>query len=75
MNQRDKAEIIDAIQLFTGPVVAEFRAYRAEVNAARAEVLAWRAESKADFERLEGKVDALDSDVAAITRHIFGGES
>lgn len=64
MNARDKADVIEAITIFTQPVLAEFRAYRAEVAA-------FRAEARADMDRMERKFEEHDRDIAAMMRRLF----
>ena len=65
MNSRDKADVMEAISLVTGPVLAEIRAYRAEVDAQRAEL-------RAIVDRLERKFEDHDRDIAAVHRRLFG---
>lgn len=67
MNSRDKADVIDAIVTYTQPVLAEVRAYRAEVDAQRAEL-------RAIVDRLERKFEEHDRDIAALHRRLFGDE-
>jgi hypothetical protein len=64
MKQSDIAQVIDALKLYTEPITAEVRAYRAEVSA-------FRAESRADFERLDSKLTDLDAEVGRIARRVF----
>lgn len=67
MKAADRAEVIDAIQIFTSPVLAEMRAYRAEVAA-------WRAETIAHASRMEAKFAEHDRDIEAIMRKLFPPE-
>ena len=53
---------------------AEVAAYRAETQAQRAEVGAYRAENQAILTRLSRSIDALEADMSAVMRHLFGEE-
>jgi hypothetical protein len=56
---------MEAVTLVVTPVIAEVRAYRAEVDAQRAEL-------RAIVARLELKFEEHDRDIAALHRHLFG---
>jgi len=68
MRSKDKLEIIDAIRIYgdaqIAPVLAEFRAYRAEL-------LAFREEAQAHMERMEEKFTANERDIAEIMKRLF----
>jgi len=64
MNRRDRVDVIDAIVTFTQPVLAEIRAYQAQVAA-------YRAEARADMDRMERKFTEHDRDIAAMMRRLF----
>ncbi len=55
-----------------GLVLAEVRAMRAEVAGYRAETQAQRAEGQAIIDRLARAIDALEADMSAVIRRLFG---